>query len=136
MKREGWESELSALVARYRDEPPALGCLMAADWVSRVTDYTPPKYMMSAKTVRSALKALKQYGGDNLLATAYKMADMVGATEVAVKRAQRGDVMAFACDAPFDAALGVCIGKDAVVTLPDGTTGLVPTQTAIIAWRL
>lgn len=136
MKREGWESELNALVAKYMDEPPALGCLMAVGWVQSVTDYEPPKYLVSVKTVLAGLKALKRYSGGNIMATAHKIAEEVGAEEVPVKRAQRGDVLAFEGDAPFDAAFGVCVGKDAVVMFPDRTVGLCPSRLALKAWRL
>lgn len=135
MKREGWESELAVLVEHYVSNPVEFGCLMAADWVGRVTDYKPPRYLVSVKTIRAALKSLKRYGGGNVLSVADKIADEIGAVQIPVKRTQRGDVMAFEGDAPFDAALGVCVGKDCIVSF-EGRTLLVPKVAAFKAWRL
>lgn len=135
MKREGWERELTLFVEDALRNPTYWGCLTAARWAETATGCAMPKALTSVKTVRGAVTALKRYSGGSVLSAAEKIADKVGASEVPVKRAQRGDILAFEGEAPFDAALGVCVGADAIVMF-GGETVAVPKDRAFKAWRL
>ena len=141
-KTEGWEPRLAAFVEEKRGATLAWGqldcCLLAADWVAVATGVDPvPEFRGGYKTGRGALPVLKRFAGGGVLAAAEKVAMRIGAEEVPVARAQRGDVMAFPADPAggFDHGLGVCIGALSLVFGLEKVEAA-PTAKAARAWRL
>ena len=81
MKCEGWERMLSEFVAAELSSESPWGCIMAARWVETCTAYRAPSYLMSPKTTRGALSALKKFSGGSVIAAADRIASEIGAEE-------------------------------------------------------
>ncbi len=141
VKREGWESRLAQFAAARLGRPFCWGaddcCLLAADWVAVAIGADPVADLRGYATELGAARKLKRFtGGEtSILSAADLIAADIGASEVQLARAQRGDVVAFRDDGRFGAALGVCLGSTAL-TFHEGYVRAVPMAAALRAWRL
>ncbi len=146
MKTEGWERRLSEFVTERGLAPLVWGvndcCLLVADWALSATGVDPiPSLRGRYKTPRGALGVLRRFGGGDVTAAVETAMASLGALEVEVARAQRGDVMAFEAvpllfaAAGFDVGLGVCFGALSLA-FGEERVEAVPTSKALRAWRL
>lgn len=141
---EGWERRLADFVSQARSRVFQYGswdcCLMPCAAVEAMTGVDPAAALRGRyKTERGALGALRRFAGGGLTETVEKIAADLGAVEVALSFARRGDMVLFDDPAlvqrPFDAALGLCLGREVAVMELDGLR-LWPLARARRAWAV
>lgn len=160
---EGWEGRLAGFVSQARTRPFQWGvfdcCLMPCDAVVEIAGVDPAAALRGRYTTRlGAIRALKRFVGPpacakpglrygegrnakkwGLTEAAKKIAATLGAPEVSVRLAQRGDICLITdreiVTGGLDAVLGVCLGEFAGVMGPDGLR-LLPMSRVARAWKV
>ena len=126
---EGWEGRLADFVAQACSQTFVWGafdcCLMPCDGVREITGSDPAASLRGLyKTERGALRALRRFSGAGLTEAAEKIAADLGAPEVGLGFAGRGDVVLVTDPAlvrpVFGGFLGLCLGRDVAVMTPEG----------------
>ncbi len=97
-RRVDWPERLAGCLAAARARPFAWGshdcALFACDCVKAITGVDPGRrFRAKYKTARGAAGALRRFAGGGVEAAAMRMAADLGAPEIAVARAGRGDVV-------------------------------------------
>jgi len=132
---QGWESRLDAVVSRARGRAYALGqcdCFrVACEALEALTGVDRwPDFAGRYRTPRQAKALLARHGRSFEAA----FDSFFGARRCDVRRARRGDIVAFQTD-DGEKHLGVCLGVNVAVTL-EGGAGFVPTLSGLCAWRI
>ncbi len=123
---EGWEARLAEFIARGRTKPFQWGswdcCSMPFEAVELITGVDPwAKLRGRYKTELGALRILKNFAGGGVVEMVEKIMADLGAPEVKIPFARRGDLCLLVGDpAGFGATLGVCLGRDVAVVTLDG----------------
>lgn len=137
-----WPGRLLALIAERRAVPFAWGrhdcALFACDAVEAMTGVDPAKGLRGTyRSAPGARRALKDFAGGGITATARKIAKAHGCPEVPVLLARRGDLAIVATgqsDGPR-LSLGVVMGEEVMVPGVHGMAA-VPVGGARRAWRI
>jgi hypothetical protein len=141
---EGWEGRLAEFVTQARSRPFLTGefdcCLMPCDAVEMMTGVDPAAALRGRfKTERGALRVLKRFAGGGITEVAEKIAAELGAPEVPIRFARRGDIVLVLdpvfVRAPWDALLGLCLGRQVAVMAPEGLR-LTPMHDLNRAWAV
>ena len=141
---EGWEGRLADYIAVARSRVFKYGefdcCLMLCDAVEVITGVDPAAALRGHyATERGAIRTLRRYAGGGITETAEKIAATLGAPEVALSFARRGDIVLFddreTVPSGFDAMLGVCLGREVGVIQLEGLR-LLPISRAARSWAV
>ena len=128
---------VETLIAEYSGKPFVLGVndcwTLANRAVELVTGAPMVDKWRGYKTIRGALRAIKEHGADDVLALLDGKLSRVG--DGAHPRV--GDIVAIQSDDPDWPALGVCLGFGQVFVARDGTFGLdLMGNWTGLAWRV
>jgi len=141
-RHEGWESRLADFIQAASRRPFQYGshdcCLMPCDGVLAITGVDPAKKLRGRyKTIRGARSALRRFAGGGLIEAVEKIAADLGAPEVALSFARRGDICLVTdtelVETGFDAMLAICLGREIGIAQVDGLR-LLPLSRAARAW--
>ncbi len=141
---EGWEGRLADFVAQATPRPFQWGtwdcCLMPCDAAMLVAGVDPAApFRGKYSTELGARRALKRFAGGGLAATLDKIFRDLGAPEVPVSFARRGDLGIITdpevLTGGLDAMMALCLGRDVGVMTEEGLRFL-PLSRVARAWAI
>lgn len=137
-RREDWPVRMAEAMAAAQARKFAWGshdcCSAVCRVIAAMTDHDPRSVLGSYKTRADAMALMKEFGG--VAEVSATLAARHGCNEIPVAFAQRGDPLLLpAEDDPMTHALGLCIGRKAIVAAQVGWRHF-PLTAALRAWRL
>lgn len=137
-RREDWPVRMAEAIAAAQGRKFAWEshdcCSAVCRVIEAMTGYDPRSVLGGYKTRADAMMLVKDFGG--VAEVAATLAARHGCNEIPVAFAQRGDPLLLpAEDDPMTHALGLCIGREAIVAAQVGWRHF-PLTAALRAWRL
>ncbi len=139
---EGWEGRLADFVAQARALPFQWAvfdcCSMPCQAVQIITGVDPLAELRGRyQTELGALRILRRFAGGGVTEMIEKITENLDVPEVEPPFARRGDIVLYddlaLVQGPFNAALGLCLGRDVAVVELEGLR-LWPLARASRAW--